>query len=390
MTDVLVPNFRKRKAAGEVFFNPMTRTTEQVEFNDGIGPTLKYTATASCGSPVLYREVYWDSISAALWSSSVGGEPLTFKPPLEFILSSSEMASAQTEASTAAWSQQGRGGAQGTFENIAEYKQSLESIRQIYHAGNKHVGDFLSSFPKNSRKIRPADCYLLYRYGIKPLVQDTVELLDQLTKSVGKQRITSRGYANLRKSGATSAVSTEYGWCNVNVTKQTSDSYELRAMILDEVVVDQMFRAGLTGKNLLTLPWELIPYSFVADWFVNLGDIIGAAVPVVGNNTLGSALVATRTVKTVTSAVPNGTVGAPGYTVLNHGSGSATRTVTSKVRGGLMPPGIVVRADFGFDRDTRVADAVALLAQKFQRRPELKLAMHVMQSAMMLGQLAKF
>jgi len=115
---------------------------------------------------------------------------------------------------------------------------------------------------------------------------------------------------------------------------------------------------------LLTLPWELIPYSFVVDWFVNIGDFIGAMSPSLGWTQLGSCHVLKRE-KVLQLAPLQTTPGSAVEAILKPATGSYKLTQTSVSRqAGLSAPGLVVKSDFRFSNLTRCLDAYSLLAQQ--------------------------
>jgi hypothetical protein len=130
-------------------------------------------------------------------------------------------------------------------------------------------------------------------------------------------------------------------------------------MSLDEFKVSQLMKQGVGFKDLLTLPWELVPFSFVFDWFVNVGDRLRAAVPTSGFKELGSCTTVTRVDSvrgTAQTATPNA-----GYTIISYPSGSFDASYELKTRyAGLMAPRLVLKGDFRFSNIIRTLDALSL------------------------------
>jgi hypothetical protein len=137
-------------------------------------------------------------------------------------------------------------------------------------------------------------------------------------------------------------------------------------MALDEVDLSFLGNLGFPLKGLITLPWELQSYSFVADWFANIGDYIGSLAPSVGYNMLGSCMVEHRvTVNTYTSTGVNKTNGTWTLDAPITGTFSIVREETT--RRPLAARGLVIKNDFKLDEFTRSADAFALLASRFTK-----------------------
>jgi hypothetical protein len=131
--------------------------------------------------------------------------------------------------------------------------------------------------------------WLAYRYAVRPLVFDTINLIDAVNKTIEGQepkRFTARGTASDAGSESYTGLSSSYA-ANVRLNTSTSRNVSVRAGILYES------KAGADnfGTSLYRIPvalWEVVPFSFVVDWFINIGDYVGAISPKVGVKVLGS------------------------------------------------------------------------------------------------------
>jgi hypothetical protein len=237
---------------------------------------------------------------------------------------------------------------------------------------NNALGNAANFLRKNGGVVGKAKAassmYLLYRYGFSPLVKDVAQGYEGLSKALGMIRQTSRGAAADSKTSVTTSAGGSWGtW---TYTKQWSqyDSLSVRAMSLDEYEASMGFNVGFSTKDLLTLPWELIPYSFVVDWFLNIGDVIGAITPTFGVQQLGSCLVTeweslvdfTSYGYHVTSPSLVTSLSTPGGFSCQMKSLNKARTV------GLPAPGLTIKSDFRLTSLTRCADAVALVVQRLK------------------------
>jgi hypothetical protein len=121
-----------------------------------------------------------------------------------------------------------------------------------------------------------ADTWLEYSYGWKPLLKDVYDAA-QATASVMVERSKTMRYQTAKsrsqKSTKTKVVNAP-PTANIVETEWTSERY---------FAIGVNFRIpngaiGITDafglSNPLTVAWELIPFSFVVDWFLPVGDAI--------------------------------------------------------------------------------------------------------------------
>lgn len=135
-----------------------------------------------------------------------------------------------------------------------------------------------------TRSLDPAfDLWLEYRYGWLPLLSDVhgaVQALNEREKEPNRTRVSV-------KSGGTQSQQDVAKECNViaGSTPVAIDIYrdtEFKCMVrLDYVRSDSPWASlsALGITNPLSVAWELVPWSFVADWFVPIGaylDILDA------------------------------------------------------------------------------------------------------------------
>ena len=136
----------------------------------------------------------------------------------------------------------------------------------------------------SSRRL--ANNWLEYKYGWMPLLHDihggAKTLADMLYKPRQNYFFASAKSGDVwARGGMTGTIQYKAKvWCRVSVN---TPSLQLGNKI------------GLL--NPLTVAWELVPFSFVADWFVNIGDCIAEATAFSGLTVLdGGTLVTSDTV----------------------------------------------------------------------------------------------
>lgn len=111
-----------------------------------------------------------------------------------------------------------------------------------------------------------ANVWLEYTYGWKPLMQDVYGSIELLNK-----KITSDGMSV--GSSATAYYAEEFSNTTpkYSLKKSTKARMSFHVRCQDEMVA-LAASTGITNPALLT--WELIPFSFVVDWFIPVGQYL--------------------------------------------------------------------------------------------------------------------
>lgn len=360
MTDTVTPNFKALQRRGFTVFSDMEsekRESAIVSAGDG-GEFELQTGGLTCGGIVRkFSILHTGPHFARLSRPGTSSDPYGVLP----VLSVSDVTDLQREVSTRCLARRGMSES-NLFESIAEIRQTLKLIKRPLDSLQRLLSRATSV---RGRARSASDAWLTYRYGVMPVVRDVGAVIRGLEQKVGNVRRTTRAEGTLsRYAFATSQV--VYGSPAYTLTygTQKTDELTVRAMSLDEYVVSQYENIGFTTKGLVTLPWELIPYSFVADWFVNLGDFLQAIVPLPGVNQLGSCLTTQRITTNVLSPI---SMNRATYNTLRQITGQSLSRITAKTRTQLQPPSVVVKSDFKFDDAVRLADSVALIVQKMDR-----------------------
>lgn len=120
-----------------------------------------------------------------------------------------------------------------------------------------------------------ASIWLSYRYGVMPLYYALVDAVELFEKGLDKSQL-----KHVRASAK--ATITGIYWNGERPITQTG-SITCRASILATCKPD--FASSLGLDNPALIAWELVPLSFVFDWFVNVGDYL------LGLNTRGKTFV---------------------------------------------------------------------------------------------------
>jgi hypothetical protein len=147
------------------------------------------------------------------------------------------------------------------------------------------------------------------------------------------------------------------------ITREAQHAHIVRAGAIVEISPDFGYSAGVRLRDIPRALWDLLPYSFVADWFANIGNYIDASISSSNSKVIASWVVRdsrTSQIETITPGQYSDYTDKPSGSVVN------TYYLREKVRGtGLAKPGIVSRIGsmqrlFG-GADLRQIDTIFLL-----------------------------
>lgn len=146
--------------------------------------------------------------------------------------------------------------------DIAERRQTYKMIRGI-----RNVLDFARSRRFSTRDV--ANAWLQWQYGWRPLLSDIYDACDEGQRTIRKALTKVRGSA------------TERNRVNYYKTKQIIEAPQImliqgqdkQSCHIDVELEPRGWDPGQwSSLNPVSLAWELIPYSFVVDWFVDVGS----------------------------------------------------------------------------------------------------------------------
>lgn len=360
MTDQIVPRFRNRSAEGEIFVNPMNSKSE------------KRTSGGSSGKYKIPQILPLCDISYEITDGAAILVP-TSCGSLYHLAGNADVDALKTLAGTQAAAKIDDPIFHGAVF-LGELRETIGFLRAPLRNLNKYLNSLRKRGATRGYKGRTlasyiSDNWLQYRYGIKPLVmdvQDALEAVDSLKEKPLTNRKTARGYHMVHENheGSISGWFSTMWQCHKDI--KTRIVTECRAGVLYEIDARDTFGLGL--NDIPDTAWEVIPYSFVADWFWNVGDYITAITPKAGVRHLGSWT--TVTITSVSSGDGYADAMPPGLRqeVLSPSSVETLHTVTKErevgIDVGLASKPLPFDGDFG---KPRILDSLALIYSNLNR-----------------------
>lgn len=395
MADRTVPKFRKEQGAGKVFFNPMNKVRTVV--SDSTGGVS--TRVVNPGSSA-YNTTYTDTpgvvpyVLKSIGTTYSGTVPRVWSDetiqPIR--LSTLPIDRAVFEACTKAG---GLPSKANLLVTMAEYRQLMSLAPDLLGSWTRffrRINDQRSRVPElrlNSQLQQKyqggkapvqflrdqwrdiVQMWLISRFGIRPLVMETMGVLRAIEKLQDQHsRHTSRGSATARDSADYNGV-VRFGVGDWQFATSVHNEVHVRAMQLFEGQLTLAKDIGLAISSIPEAAIDLVRFSFVLNWVVNVNDFFRAlgrfADP--SFKSLGSCYVVDETYSTVwqaLGAISNST----SYAIEKQPTGLLSSTIQIKRRVvGITPPKLVVRASpTQWVRDARLLDAVALLDVQLRGR----------------------
>jgi hypothetical protein len=157
--------------------------------------------------------------------------------------------------------------------DLAQFAQALD----LSHVTSKRAAKYRNHRAARGKKDAFADYWLEYTYGWKPFISDIYSAMEIFSKPIDDKphaeikRSVFHAYPdiNVRQNSTFRHVT----GCVTTVRKQLHIYYTLSGTESD-VFVRSLSQLGLT--NPLELAWNLMPYSFVIDWLLPVGNYLNA------------------------------------------------------------------------------------------------------------------
>lgn len=281
MEDVVTPNYRKIVSEGGIINNPMKKTDVR-ELVSGGGLSMKFVQYSS-STPLFYTG--WQSVGS--WLGGIMTSNRYKDPP------SLDVAGIREIAVTEAFSKN-KANDTMLLATIGEFGETVSSLASIFKRAVRIIAAVKrANFRALRKELTPKELaarYMEARYALRPLVYDVKGTLDALLNDRKTQRITARAFAS--DTGSVQDNVTLYTHTNYTIqgNRSTQRTVEARSGVLS--CIENLTKVNIWGLDqIASSAWELVPLSFVVDWFFNVGKTISAWEPTTGLKQLASWVV---------------------------------------------------------------------------------------------------
>lgn len=244
-----IPNFRKRKAAGELLphtpFEQWSKSRHQA---------TDYEFRMEKGSPSLWWE--GSGINFDHW-------------PEPQVVSTADTSSASYFLQVAAAEIYGN-----SFDALTALAE-LGDVKRLFSGVSRKLTRMIKDPGKYNEYLttdQVGDIWLGTRYGILPLINDLTGLYDAIMNYDAARKIWSQrsgtSYTDYSNETRTFDFGTLGHWHIV-------DEYETTHSIRGSVTAE--FTPPRISTNPLVTGWEVVPFSFMVDWVVGVGKALQAA-----------------------------------------------------------------------------------------------------------------
>nr|UJQ85694.1 MAG: hypothetical protein 1 [Leviviridae sp.] len=308
MTDVVTPEYRQLSRLGKIVNSPMSsmKSASQCSITDefvSMGPGMINIVTQTQGSISggTYQERYIVSIRYPMSVRSYGLQEGVFDSYLSSVMPNS-IRNYDAQVNTAF--QKAYEAEADLALAIAEFKKTASHLAGTVlrlHGIVKAIksGKFSKLAPQAYRRWKKdgpissvsnvfLDAWLEARYAWRPLILDVQAAYQYLSKPNGlTPRRTFRDFDQDEITGSISN-STTVGSYSYVLNGSLTRIRSTRAGILTEIDLGMSALRDLGFLNPAGVAWELVPYSFVIDWFVNVAGFLQLANPNSGVKVLSS------------------------------------------------------------------------------------------------------
>lgn len=157
---------------------------------------------------------------------------------------------------------------------LAELGETITSLRQLLVGALKGITKVATL--KNQLKhlvLHPEGLWLWYRYFLLPAMMDAEDIIAAMKEQLPIDRVQD-GMKKTDWKKATGSVHADvcsYSPWPIDINWKSEYRYSGGGAI-DMTPLDRSHDWGVSAYDIVRAGWEVIPFSFVLDWFLNVGD----------------------------------------------------------------------------------------------------------------------
>lgn len=288
MDDVVTPQFEVLRSKGKIINNPMTKSHQIVDRNLVSFEVEYYLDKYGCVPARYYPYRDYGYKGTMPTSLMLAATP-------EFLVAPSlSEESMKDRAISSAWANIGHD-KMLLLATMAEFDKSLVGLwyilKKVYRIQRAlHKAD-LKVLKKELKPSELVEIYMNARYNLRPLYYDVKGVLEVLAHSdkPPRQTFRSRVFEDETSSDTISYNIQTHAYLTYkcDILRTSKVAYTVRAGVLTEV---QKANLGqLLGlDSVIESAWDLLPFSFIIDWFVNVGTTLSSWTPDMGFHALTS------------------------------------------------------------------------------------------------------
>lgn len=177
-----------------------------------------------------------------------------------------------------------------TARGVAELAQQVGSSYRSFRRGDFPGALRALGLTTRNRGRDAASTYLAIQYGLIPLMQDIVGGYEEATRETRRHGQRKRVVARWSGSSSVSESDLDVGLRGFSGNLAINIDATAQLVLWYEVTNPELLAASSIGlTNPMEILWELTPWSFIFDWFLPVGDYLGALTAHQGFTFLGGS-----------------------------------------------------------------------------------------------------